>query len=115
MFFFFNDTATTEIYTLSLHDALPIFEGEGQIDPLDFVRTIAVARIMMPQSMVRIAAGREHMSDETQTLCFLAGANSIFTGDKLLTAKNPGDAHDSKLLGKLGIEPMPAHTCPAEK
>lgn len=90
-------------------------EGEGQIDPLDFVRTIAVARIMMPQSMVRIAAGREHMSDETQTLCFLAGANSIFTGDKLLTAKNPGDAHDSKLMSKLGIEPMPPHSCPAEK
>ena len=76
------------------------------IDPLDFVRTIAVARITMPASMVRLSAGREDMSEETQALCFLAGANSIFVGDTLLTAANPEDAADRKLLGRLGLQAL---------
>ncbi len=75
-------------------------------DPLDFVRMIAVARLMMPQSVVRLSAGRENMSDETQALCFLAGANSIFVGDKLLTTANPGQEHDEGLFARLGIKPM---------
>jgi biotin synthase len=79
-----------------------------QIDPIDFIRTIATARIMMPQSYVRLSAGRENMSDETQALCFLAGANSIFTGEQLLTAKNPDADHDARLFARLGIEPEPA-------
>jgi biotin synthase len=76
------------------------------IDPLDFVRTIAVARITMPASMVRLSAGREDMSEETQALCFLAGANSIFYGPKLLTTPNPGRDHDMALLDKLGLRAM---------
>jgi biotin synthase len=78
----------------------------GRIDPIDFVRTIALARIMMPASHVRLSAGRTEMSDETQALCFLAGANSIFIGDTLLTTDNPGEDHDGKLFRKLGIMPM---------
>ena len=73
------------------------------LDPLDFVRTIAVARLMMPKSMVRLSAGREHMSDELQAMTFLAGANSIFYGEKLLTTDNPDTAHDQKLFARLGI------------
>ena len=73
------------------------------LDPLDFVRTIAVARLMMPKSMVRLSAGREHMSDELQAMAFLAGANSIFYGEKLLTTDNPDTAHDQKLFARLGI------------
>ncbi|HEY7231804.1 MAG TPA: biotin synthase BioB [Pseudolabrys sp.] len=76
------------------------------LDPLDFVRTIAVARICMPASVVRLSAGREDMSEETQTLCFLAGANSIFYGPKLLTTPNPGRDRDMALLDKLGMRPM---------
>jgi len=76
------------------------------IDPLDFVRTIAVARITMPASMVRLSAGREDMSEETQALCFLAGANSIFYGPKLLTTPNPGRDRDMALLDKLGLRVM---------
>jgi biotin synthase len=76
------------------------------IDPLDFVRTIAVARITMPTSMVRLSAGREDMSEETQALCFLAGANSIFYGPKLLTTPNPGRDRDMALLDKLGLRAM---------
>jgi len=79
-------------------------------DGIDFVRTIAVARIILPQSMVRLSAGRDQMSEELQALCFLAGANSIFLGDKLLTTKNPGQSRDETLLGKLGIRPMPYTT-----
>jgi len=85
-------------------------DGTQKLDPLDFVRTIAVARIMMPKSMVRLSAGREEMSDELQALCFLAGANSIFAGPKLLTTPNPGRDHDSQLFERLGIEPMPLET-----
>jgi biotin synthase len=76
------------------------------IDPLDFVRTIAVARITMPTSMVRLSAGREDMSEEMQALCFLAGANSIFYGPKLLTTPNPGRDRDMALLDKLGLRAM---------
>ena len=74
-------------------------------DPLEFVRTIAVARIAMPASVVRLSAGRENMSEETQALCFLAGANSIFYGDRLLTTGNPDVAHDRALMAKLGLAP----------
>lgn len=84
----------------------PLF-GLEKLDPLEFVRTIAVARIMMPRSHVRLSAGRNEMSDETQALCFFAGANSIFYGDKLLTTDNPDENHDRTLLTRLGIEPEP--------
>ncbi len=80
--------------------------GTEKMDPLDFVRTIAVARIMMPESYVRLSAGREEMSDEMQAMCFFAGANSIFYGDKLLTTGNPGANHDQALFQRLGIEIM---------
>ena len=78
----------------------------GKLDALDFVRTIAVARITMPASVVRLSAGREEMSEETQALCFLAGANSIFYGPKLLTTPNPGRDRDMALLSNLGMRPM---------
>lgn len=81
----------------------PLGEGES-LDPLEFVRTIALARILMPRSWVRLSAGREDMSDETQALCFLAGANSIFYGERLLTTDNPDEDHDSGLLRRLGIK-----------
>jgi biotin synthase len=80
--------------------------GNAKLDPLDFVRTIAVARICMPASVVRLSAGREDMSEECQALCFLAGANSIFYGPKLLTTPNPGCDRDMALLDKLGMRPM---------
>jgi biotin synthase len=80
----------------------------AKIDDIEFVRTVAVARITMPQSMVRLSAGRESMSDAAQALCFMAGANSIFTGDKLLTTPNAGDDKDAALFTRLGITPMAA-------
>jgi biotin synthase len=80
--------------------------GEAALDPIEFVRTIAVARICMPRSVVRLSAGREDMSEETQTLCFLAGANSIFYGPKLLTTPNPGRDRDRELMRRLGLSPM---------
>nr|WP_184090559.1 biotin synthase BioB [Sphingomonas xinjiangensis] len=80
----------------------------AKIDDIEFVRTVAVARITMPESMVRLSAGRESMSDAAQALCFLAGANSIFTGDKLLTAGNAGDDKDAALFARLGLTPMAA-------
>ncbi len=73
------------------------------LDPFEFVRTIACARITMPTSMIRLSAGREHMSDELQSLCFLAGANSIFYGDKLLTADNAEAGRDEALFARLGL------------
>ena len=76
------------------------------LDALDFVRTIAVARIAMPRSVVRLSAGREAMSDETQALAFLAGANSIFYGPRLLTTPNPAEMHDRALMARLGLVPM---------
>jgi len=78
--------------------------GRPGVDPFDFVRTIAVARILMPRSYVRLSAGREQMSDELQALCLLAGANSIFYGERLLTTGNPDVDHDRALLRRLGIE-----------
>jgi biotin synthase len=78
----------------------------AKIDDIEFVRTVAVARICMPMSMVRLSAGRESMSEATQALCFFAGANSIFTGDKLLTAPNAGDDSDGALFAKLGLTPL---------
>jgi biotin synthase len=80
-------------------------EGEGELDALEFVRTIAVARILMPKSYVRLSAGRTEMSDEMQALCFLAGANSIFYGERLLTTGNPDTARDDALFAKLGLHP----------
>ncbi|NWH07081.1 MAG: biotin synthase BioB [Alphaproteobacteria bacterium] len=80
-------------------------ENEGHLDPFDFVRTIALARIMMPTSHVRLSAGRKDMSDELQALCFFAGANSIFVGDVLLTAANPGEGRDAALFRRLGLKP----------
>jgi len=76
------------------------------IEALEFVRTIAVARLVCPQSMVRLSAGRQQMSRETQALCFLAGANSIFVGDQLLTTSNPEMSEDARLLEDLGMKPM---------
>ncbi len=103
--------------TLSVHpESVPInllmrvggtkLAESAPIDTLDFVRTIAVARITMPKSMVRLSAGRNQMTDEAQALCFLAGANSIFCGTKLLTTPNPDEDHDKRLLDRLGMKPM---------
>ncbi len=78
--------------------------GTEQLDPLMFVRTIAVAKIMMPKSRIRLSAGRNEMSDEMQALCFFAGANSIFYGDKLLTTDNPMTNHDLQLFDRLGLK-----------
>jgi biotin synthase len=80
--------------------------GAADFDPLEFVRTIAAARIAMPASVVRLSAGREDMSAETQALCFIAGANSIFYGPKLLTTPNPGPDRDAALLDRLGLVAM---------
>ena len=80
--------------------------GTALLDPFEFVRMIAVARILMPESMVRLSAGRAEMSDELQALCFFAGANSIFYGEKLLTTGNPDVLHDQALFARLGIAPM---------
>ncbi|MBT2187657.1 biotin synthase BioB [Sphingobium nicotianae] len=80
----------------------------AKIDEIEFVRTVAVARITMPASMVRLSAGRESMSEACQALCFMAGANSIFTGDKLLTTPNAGDDKDGAMFARLGITPMQA-------
>lgn len=80
--------------------------GVDKLDPFEFVRTIACARISMPRAMVRLSAGREEMSDEVQALCFMAGANSIFYGDKLLTTGNPQAESDRRLFERLGIAPM---------
>jgi biotin synthase len=80
--------------------------GAEKPRPLDFVRVIAVARLLMPASYVRLSAGRSDMSDETQALCFLAGANSIFYGEKLLTTGNPATEHDRDLFRELGVQPQ---------
>jgi biotin synthase len=84
--------------------------GMKPLDPLEFVRTIAVARILMPRSHVRLSAGRTEMSDEMQALCFFAGANSIFYGDKLLTTDNPDVTRDQDLLARLGMRPEATKT-----
>jgi biotin synthase len=77
--------------------------GAAGVDPFDFVRTIAVARLLMPHAQVRLSAGRSEMSDELQALCFLAGANSIFYGEKLLTTGNPDVERDQRLFARLGV------------
>ena len=84
-------------------EGTPLYGADG-IDAIEFVRSIAVARIMMPQSYVRLSAGRTEMSDEMQALCFLAGANSMFYGERLLTTDNPEADHDHKLFDRLGIQ-----------
>ena len=83
-------------------------EAAEALDPFDFIRTIAVARIMMPASHVRLSAGREAMSEQTQALAFFAGANSIFYGERLLTTPNPEADDDQRLFERLGIHPEPA-------
>jgi biotin synthase len=83
-----------------LHESAPL-------DALEFVRTVAVARLIMPRSVVRLSAGREEMTDELQALCFLAGANSIFCGPRLLTTPNPARDRDSALFDRLGLRPTP--------
>jgi biotin synthase len=80
-------------------------EGTDNIDNFEFIRTIAITRIMMPKAMIRLSAGRMSMSEETQALCFLAGANSMWLGDKLLTTQNPDHDKDTHLLAKLGMKP----------
>ena len=91
--------------------------GIDKLDPFEFVRTIAVARLLMPQAYVRLSAGREAMNEQTQALCFFAGANSVFYGDTLLTAKNPAPHKDQQLFSRLGIEadrlPVPESPEPA--
>jgi biotin synthase len=94
-------------------NALVAVEGtpmgkQDPIDGLEMARACATARILMPRARVRLSAGRMSMSDETQALCFLAGANSIFAGEKLLTTPNPGCDHDSALMDKLGMSREPA-------
>jgi biotin synthase len=86
-------------------EGTPVSKGQ-QMDPFDFIRMIAVARITMPVSVVRLSAGREYMNEQTQALCFLAGANSMFYGPKLLTTPNPDQDRDMRLLNKLGMRPM---------
>ncbi len=104
-----------ELANLSQHpDSVPIndlvqvqgtpLDGIDQLDSFEFIRTIAVARILMPKSYVRLSAGRVEMNDEMQSLCFLAGANSIFYGEKLLTTDNPVENHDDALIAKLGMK-----------
>jgi biotin synthase len=113
-----NDRAAmlTTLATMEQHpESVPVnllirvpgtpLEGVPDTDPLEFVRTIAVARILMPKSYVRLAAGRQAMSDELQALCFFAGVNSIFCGDVLLTAGNAAPDHDKALFARLGLQP----------
>ncbi len=83
--------------------------GSEPVDPFEFVRTIAVARILMPRSVVRLSAGRQQMDDAVQALCFFAGANSIFYGEKLLTTGNPETEHDRQLFARLDLHPMELH------
>ncbi len=86
-------------------EGTPLY-GTEALDPLEFVRTIAIARITMPKAMVRLSAGRSEMSEVVQALCFLAGANSIFYGDKLLTTGNPEVEQDKVLFRKLGLQSL---------
>ena len=80
--------------------------GTAPLDPFEFIRTIAVARLTMPRTMVRLSAGREQMDDAVQALCFAAGANSIFYGDRLLTTSNPQAVRDMALFDRLGLRVM---------
>ena len=105
--------------SLPINDLMPIpgtpLGDSKAVDPLEFVRMIAVARLVCPKAMVRIAAGREHMSRELQALCFLAGANSIFVGARLLTTDNPGRDNDDALLAELKMRPMGATSAAARE
>jgi len=96
--------------SLPINDLMPIpgtpLGDSAPVEPLEFVRMIAVARLVCPKSVVRLSAGREHMSKELQALCFLAGANSIFVGATLLTTSNPGEDADAALMAELGMKPM---------
>ncbi len=96
--------------SLPINDLMPVkgapLGDSTPLDPLEFVRTIAVARIVCPKAVVRLSAGRDHMSREQQALCFLAGANSMFVGGKLLTTKNPELDDDARLFADLGLRPM---------
>jgi biotin synthase len=104
-----HQLATLEVHpeSVPINDLVQVggtpLKGVAPLSPIDFVRTIAVARILMPRSHVRLSAGRTAMSDETQALAFFAGANSIFYGEKLLTTSNPQNAKDRALLSTLGI------------
>jgi biotin synthase len=95
--------------SVPINSLIPIpgtpLQGAEPVHAISFVRLIALARILMPQSYIRLSAGRTAMSDEAQALCFCAGANSIFVGDTLLTANNPSEDHDATLFGRLGIRP----------
>jgi biotin synthase len=101
--------ASVPINRLVKVEGTPLADDEelAELDPFEFARTIAVARLLMPRSMVRLSAGRQQMSDELQALCFLAGANSIFHGEKLLTTDNPETDRDLALFQRLGLRPMP--------
>jgi len=107
-------TLPTQPESVPINQLVPIagtpLEDSAPVDGIEFVRTVAVARILMPQAHVRLSAGRKNFSDELQTLCFAAGANSIFYGDKLLTTGNPDTAADQVLFGRLGLKPEPAKT-----
>jgi biotin synthase len=104
--------------SLPINDLMPVagtpLGGSDSLEGLEFVRMIAAARLVCPRSVVRLSAGREHMSRELQALCFLAGANSIFVGGKLLTTPNPERSEDEKLLADLGMRPMGAAAAPAQ-
>ena len=96
--------------SVPINQLIPIpgtaLEDETGVDSFEFIKTIAIARIMMPKSMVRLSAGRADMSDEMQALCFMAGANSIFVSGKLLTADNPEASQDAALFKRLGLRSM---------
>ena len=102
--------------SLPINDLMPIpgtpLGDSAAVDPLEFVRMIAVARIVCPKAVVRLSAGREHMSRELQALCFLAGANSMFVGGKLLTTTNPDKDSDAALMADLGLRPMTTEKVP---
>lgn len=93
-------------------EGVPVQATARPVDPLALVRLVALARLLMPASVVRLSAGRTGMSDELQALCFLAGANSIFVGDQLLTTGNPAAWKDRDLLARLGMHVAPARSCP---
>ena len=103
--------------SLPINDLMPVpgtpLGGSKSVGGIEFVRMIAVARLVCPKSVVRLSAGRDHMSRELQALCFLAGANSIFVGDELLTTPNPDRDSDAALFADLGLVPMPVGAGPS--
>ncbi len=107
-------TLPTQPESVPINQLVPVpgtpLADSAPVDGVEFVRTVAVARILMPQAHVRLSAGREEFSDELQALCFVAGANSIFSGDKLLTTGNPDTEADEALFARLGLEPETAQT-----